>query len=78
MPAKAADDARRVVARVVAKADKDAGYVAVYEEVDVRTYLLTDFDDLDRLKPKRKSQAKPRGTPPLTPFSHTHITPHAT
>ena len=39
--AKAADDARRFVARAVAKADKDVGKVSVYEEVDVRTYLLT-------------------------------------
>jgi len=28
----------------VAKADKDIGKVSVYEEVDVRTYLLTDLE----------------------------------
>jgi hypothetical protein len=65
--ARAADDARRVVARVVTKANKDVANVSEFEEADVKAYLSTDLHSY-RGKPKRKFRGKAQGSP--TPFSY--------
>jgi hypothetical protein len=51
------------VARAVAKADKDVGNVSVYEEADVKAFLSTDLNSVNRGKPQRKSRGKAQGNP---------------
>jgi hypothetical protein len=63
--AKDADDARRVVARAVAKADKDVGNVPQFEEANVVTYLSPNLNSVNRGKPQRKSRGKPQGSPTI-------------